>query len=194
MQIVSELLVANEADARAYVVAWDEESALEGDDDWYDEGQEGAESRVDELPGEEGENPGPLDAAREALAGHDQRKGLDAAAMTALATLLAAAPAPPAAATASASASASAATATAATMLKRLAHDGPRTLYRLAPPFVAALASLEAGDVDAVAARWATKGRFATTPENAAEVLRSLQRLAAQARHDGLGLFQLVLA
>jgi hypothetical protein len=177
MQIVSELLVASEAAARAYVVAWDEESALEGDDDWYDEGQAGADARVDPLPEEELETPGPLDAAREALAAHDQRGGLDAARMTALATQLVGAPA-----------------ADAAGLLKRLAHDGTHTLYRLAPPFVAALAALDPAEVDAIAARWIAKGRFTTTPENAADILRSLQRLATQARRDGLGLFQLVLA
>ena len=178
MHIVSELFVAREAAARRYLGAWDEEAALEGSDDWFDEATDGGddvEAPVDMLPDETADPPSPLDEAREALVAHDQRSDLDATHVSRLWDLLEDVKSSP------------------VRDLERVTRHGSRTLFRLPVALVRALAAVQNADVDAIVQQWTGPGGFRTTTINAADILRSLRDLAKRTQGAGIGLYLLVL-
>lgn len=182
MHIVSELFVAREAAARRYLGAWDEEAALEGQDDWFDEGgAEDASAPLDALPDESAEPPSPLDEAREALVALDHRGDLDAKHVAALWDVLER-PAP------------GARGARGTHSLERVTRHGTRTLFRLPDGLLDVLAAVQNADVDTIVRQWTGEGGFQTTTTHAATILRSLRELSAKARAPGLGLYLLVLA
>jgi hypothetical protein len=171
MKVTCELFVATDGAARRYDRAWEEEAAFEEADDWLDDASDDELSAAGDDFEEEDVPTGPLHEAREALADHEEHKGLRARHLVALWRVL------------------DGQRTKGSHALDQVPADGHRLLYRVPPAFNELLLALPEARVGEIARQWAEVGDFEPGGEEAASTLRTLVRMAGQARHHGLHLF-----